>query len=68
MNYVILDEEEGYCLIPLPEEKDILNYNNLLARFGGCYRTEEQAKEDELLSIALWSAAGRWILCGVSEQ
>ena len=68
MNYVILDEE-GRLLFNtgFPEEKgDILNYNNLLAGTGGCYRTEEQAKEDEYYLSPYGLAAGRWILCGVS--
>ena len=68
MNYVILDEE-GRLLFNtgFPEEKgDILNYNNLLTGTGGCYRTEEQAKEDEYYLSPYGLAAGRWILCGVS--
>ena len=43
-----------------------MNYNNLLAGTGGCYRTEEQAKEDEYYLSPYGLAAGRWILCGVS--
>ncbi|MFR5412738.1 MAG: hypothetical protein ACLTJE_15375, partial [Enterocloster bolteae] len=64
MNYVILDEE-GRLLFNtgFPEEKgDILNYNNLLTGTGGCYRTEEQAKEDEYYLSPYSLAAGRWIL------
>lgn len=68
MNYVILDEE-GRLLFNtgFPEEKgDILNYNDLLAKNGGCYRTKEPTKGDEYYLSPYDLTAGRWILCGVS--
>ena len=68
MNYVILDEE-GRLLFNtgFPEEKeDILNYNDLLAKNGGCYRTKELTKGDEYYLSPYDLTAGRWILCGVS--
>lgn len=67
-NYVILDKD-GKMLFNTglgEEETGILDYRDLMAKDGECYRTRARNAGDEYYLSPYGLAAGRWMLCGIS--